>query len=141
MDAIGQRWSAFRDSGVIGQLLRFGIVGGLSALIYSAVYLPLAAYALPQRLAWMAVPPAFGVAVVFGFFLHRGWSFRGHGSGEGQHRHLRFFAVQSMGMLLNAGYALVLSDWLRQPAWVPLIPAVLVTPLATFAINRKWVFG
>jgi len=30
---------------------------------------------------------------------------------------------------------------LHQPVWVPLIPVVFVIPLATFALNRWWVFG
>jgi putative flippase GtrA len=32
------RW---RSSGLLGQMIRFGIAGGLSTLVYSAVYLPL----------------------------------------------------------------------------------------------------
>jgi len=35
----------------------------------------------------------------------------------------------------------VLTGLLHQPAWVPLVPVVLVTPIATFALNRQWVFG
>lgn len=122
--------------------MRFGVAGVISSVIYSAVYLPLSMLVLPTRYAWMAVPPAFLVAVTCGFFLHSGWSFRGHGSRDpGERRHLKFLLVQSMGMALNAAYAWVLSGLLHQPAWVPLIPAILVTPFVTFAINRQWVFG
>jgi putative flippase GtrA len=126
----------------MGQLLRFGVVGGLCAVIYSAVYLPVATYALPRRLAVLAVPPAFAVAVTAGFFLHSGWSFRGHGTrGGGAAQPMKFVGVQAAGMVLNLAYAWVLSGMMGYPAWVPLVPAVLVTPLVTFAINRIWVFG
>jgi hypothetical protein len=27
------------------------------------------------------------------------------------------------------------------PTWWPLVPAIFVTPLATYAFNRQWVFG
>ena len=27
------------------------------------------------------------------------------------------------------------------PAWWPLVPMLLVTPLVSFALNRAWVFG
>lgn len=136
-------WARLRGHALLGQLIRFGIVGGLSSVIYSAVYLPLTTYALPRHLAWVAVFPAFAVAVAFGFVAHSRWSFRDHGSGTagGAGRHLKFVAVQGSGMVLNVLYAWVLSGLLHQPPWVALIPAVTVTPLATFFINRQLVFA
>lgn len=142
MAAMAGRLDNWRSSGVLGQLVRFGIVGGVSSLIYSAVYLPLASFALPRQLAWVAVFPAFAVAVAFGFVAHSRWSFRDHGtrsSGAGQH--VKFIAVQGSGMLLNVLYAWVLSGLLHQPPWVALVPAVTLTPLATFFLNRQLVFG
>lgn len=140
--ALTERLDGWRRSGVLGQLVRFGVVGAACALVYSAVYLPIASFALPRRLAVLAVPPAFLVAVTMGYFLHSGWSFRGHGvrvDGPGQK--LKFVGVQGAGVVLNLAYAWVLSGMMGYPAWVPLVPAVLVTPLVTFAINRAWVFG
>jgi len=140
--AVADRLAGLRASGLLGQLVRFGVVGGLCALVYSAVYLPIATYVLPRRMAVLAVPPAFAVAVTLGYFLHSGWSFRGHGRrGEGAGQKAKFVGVQAAGMVLNLLYAWVLSGMLGQPPWVPLLPAVLVTPLVTFAINRAWVFG
>lgn len=131
-----------RHNELFGQLVRFAIVGGLCAAVYSAVYLPIATYALPRRLAVLAVPPAFLAGVTIGYFLHGRWSFRGHGErSAGAVRPMKFVAVQAAGMVLNAAYAWILSGLMGQPAWVPLIPAVLVTPLVTFGINRAWVFG
>ena len=127
---------------MLGQLIRFGVAGVMSTLIYSAVYLPLATWVLPRGYAVAAVPPAFLVAVVFGFFAHSAWSFRGHGTREsGGRQHLKFLAVQGFGLLLNAAFTWIITGLLHAPAWVPLIPVVLVTPLATFALNRQWVFG
>jgi putative flippase GtrA len=140
--AVGRRWNEVRTSGVLGQLVRFGIAGGLSTLVYSAVYLPLATYVLPHEWAVAAVPPAFLVAVVFGFFLHSAWSFRGHGTRDaGRAQPLKFFTVQLFGLVLNAGFTWVCTAALGWPTWSPLIPIVTVTPLATFALNRQWVFG
>jgi putative flippase GtrA len=131
-----------RQNELFGQLVRFAVVGAACALIYSAVYLPIASWALPRRLAVLAVPPAFLVAVGVGYVLHSRWSFRGHGTREaGAARPLKFVGVQAAGMVLNLAYAWVLSGILAYPAWVPLLPAVFVTPLVTFAINRIWVFG
>jgi len=126
---------------MLGQLIRFGIAGGISTVIYSAVYLPLAHYVFPE-LAVAAVPFAFAVAVTAGFFLHSMWSFKGHGSRDNSGRqHAKFVAVQGFGLLLNALFTWVIADLMHQPNWVPLIPVVLVTPIATFALNRQWVFA
>jgi putative flippase GtrA len=126
--------------GMLGQLVRFGIAGGISTVIYSAVYLPLATWVLPRRLAVLAVPPAFAVAVTAGFFLHSAWSFKGHGvRGEGQR--FKFVAVQAFGLLLNALFTWVLTGPMGQPAWLPLLPIVTITPVATFLLNRQWVFA
>jgi putative flippase GtrA len=126
----------------LGQLVRFGIAGGLSTVIYSAVYLPLTQWVLPREWAVLAVPPAFLVAVTCGFFLHSLWSFRGHGTRDRSGRqHLKFFVVQGFGLLLNALFTWATTALLHQPAWVALIPVVTITPIATFALNRQWVFG
>ncbi len=138
----GSRLARLRDSGVLGQIVRFGIAGGISTVIYSAVYLPLTSYVLPRQWAVLAVPPAFLVAVTAGFFLHSFWSFRGHGTREqGGRQQLKFLVVQGFGLLLNALFTWVTTVLLHQPAWVALIPVVVVTPIATFALNRQWVFG
>lgn len=126
---------------MLGQLIRFGIVGAISTVIYAAVYLPLADLVLPRGWAVVAVPPAFLIAAACGFVLHSGWSFKGHGTRDPSGRqHIKFLLVQGFGMLLNMTFTWVLTGPLDQPTWVPLIPVVVVTPLATFALNRQWVF-
>lgn len=126
---------------MLGQLIRFGIVGAISTVIYAAVYLPLADLVLPRGWAVVAVPPAFLIAAACGFVLHSGWSFKGHGTRDPSGRqHVKFLLVQGFGMLLNMTFTWVLTGPLDQPTWVPLIPVVVVTPLATFALNRQWVF-
>lgn len=141
MSGITDRIDEFRRSGVLGQVIRFGIAGGISTVIYSAVYLPLAWWVFPT-LAVAAVPFAFAVAVTCGFFLHSFWSFKGHGSRDNSGRqHIKFLIVQGFGLVLNAIFTWILADLLHYPDWVPLIPVVTVTPIATFALNRQWVFG
>ena len=139
---VRQQMARWRSNEVLGQLVRFGIAGLISTVIYSAVYLPLTSWVLPRRLAVLAVPPAFLVAVTCGFFLHSAWSFRGHGQREsGGRQHVKFLVVQGFGLVLNAVFTWITTGLLHQPAWVALIPVVTITPLATFALNRQWVFG
>lgn len=127
---------------VFWQLVRFGIAGGLSTVVYSAVYLPLAHFVFPGPRAVFAVPFAFAVAVTFGFFLHSYWSFKGHGTRDSSGRqHVKFVIVQGVGLVLNAFFTWALTSAYHGPVWLPLIPIVTITPIATFALNRQWVFG
>lgn len=143
MTAILKQFDQMRASGILGQLIRFGVVGLISTAIYSAVYLPLAAYVFTGSKAVIAVPPAFLVAVICGFFMHSMWSFKGHGERDNSGRqHAKFLVVQGFGLVLNSAFTWVITGPLfHGPAWAPLIPIVTVTPLATFALNRQWVFG
>lgn len=128
---------------VLGQLIRFGIAGGIATIVYSVVYLPLAYRVFGARHAVFAVPFAFAVAVTVGFILHSGWSFKGHGVRENSGRqHAKFVIVQAFGLLLNLAFTWIITGPLfHGPAWVPLVPAVTVIPVATFTLNRQWVFG
>lgn len=132
-----------RTSGVLGQLIRFGIAGVISTLVYAAVFVPLTRWVFRGNMAVLAVPPAFVVAATAGFFLHSAWSFRGHGTRDSSGRqHVKFLVVQGFGMVLNALFTWIVTGPLfHGPAEWSLIPAVTITPLATFALNRQWVFG
>ena len=120
-----------------GQLLRFGIVGLSLAGVYSAIYWWLATYVMPPVVAALV---AFLVAVSIGFVLHSRWSFRGHGKREDRAMKIKFLAVQGSGFLLNEAFTWILTGPLHGPTWWPLIPAIFVTPLATFLLNRQLVF-
>ena len=120
-----------------GQLVRFAIVGFSLAGLYSAIYWYLATYYMPPV---VAVVIAFLVSVSIGFVLHSRWSFRGHGKREDHAVKVKFLAVQSSGFVLNELFTWVLTGPMHGPTWWPLIPAIFVTPMATFVLNRHLVF-
>lgn len=125
-----------------GQILRFGIAGGLSTLIYSAVYLPLTTWVFPREHAVYAVPFAFLVAVTAGFFLHSRWSFKGHGTRHpGMRQQVQFVGVQGSGMALNALITWIGTAQFGLPAWAPLLPAIALATIFTFILNRWLVFA
>lgn len=133
------RW---RMNGVLGQLVRFGIAGGLTSIIYSLVYLPLTHFVFPGTRAVLAVPFAFAVAVTVGYFLHSRWSFRDHGSRDQGHvQRLKFVIVQASGLALNAVVTWIGTAAMHLQPWVPLIPAIFLAAIVTFLLNRWWVFG
>jgi putative flippase GtrA len=128
--------------GTFGQLVRFGIAGGISSVIYIAVFMPLTMYVFEGPQAAFAVPFAFAVAVTAGFPLHSLWSFRGHGTRENSGKqHFKFVVVQGTGLLINLLLTWIVTDVMRLPPWVSLIPVLTLIPLVTFTINRNWVFG
>jgi putative flippase GtrA len=131
-----------RESGLLGQLIRFGISGGLSTLIYLAVYFPLTIWVWTDRAdAVYAVPPSFVVAVIAGYFLHSQWSFKGHGTREpGLTQKLKFVAVQGTGVALNGLVTWLGTAVLHYPAWAPVVPAIGLATVVTFILNRYLVF-
>ena len=112
-----------------GQLVRFALVGFFLAGVYSAIYWYLATYVMPPV---AAVVIAFLVAVSIGFVLHSRWSFRGHGKCEDHRMKVKFLTVQSSGFLLNEVFTWVLTGPMHGPTWWPLVPAIFLTPLATY---------
>lgn len=125
-------------SETFGQLVRFAIVGFSLAALYSAIYWYLATFVMPPMLA---VVVAFMVSVSIGFVLHSRWSFRGHGQREDHALKIKFLLVQVSGFVLNEIFTWVLTGPLfHGPTWWPLLPAIFVTPLATFILNRQLVF-
>lgn len=129
-------------SGLLGQLIRFGIAGGISTGLYAIVYSPLAKYEIvTPSLANLA---GYFVAMISGYFLHSHWSFRGHGERDNVAKTgSRFFVVSLVSLGLNSLFVWVLTEdsMLNGAWWWPLIPILFVTPLITFALNRFWVFG
>lgn len=123
-----------------GQLLRFGMVGGfVTALGVVAYYVPATYFGVAPLLANLL---GYMVAVTFGYILHSRISFKGHGSRDNPvQRTGRFFIVSLVSLGLNSLFVGVLTGPLGGPTWWPVVPMLCVTPLATFALNRQWVFG
>lgn len=125
-------------SETFAQLVRFAIVGFGLAAVYSAIYWYCATYVMAPVLAVLI---AFVVSVSIGFILHSRWSFRGHGQREDNALKVKFLLVQVSGFILNEIFTWVLTGpLLHEPTWWPLIPAIFVTPFATFVLNRRLVF-
>ena len=131
---------AARGHPAFGQLVRYGIGGLASSLVYSAVYLPLTATVFPATRAVFAVPIAFLVAVSFGFVVHSRWSFKDQGGARGPAQQAKFVLVQGFGLALNAAITWAGTKLLGLHPWVPLVPAILFAAVLSFLLNRYWVF-
>ncbi len=127
------------DAGLLGQLVRYAITGGLASAVNIGVYWLLAFRGMDPNLAWCA---GYVAAVLVGYVVHSRWSFRGHGRrGDLARTGGRFVAVSLVSFGLNQLWVWLLVQRLELPLWAP-YPLVLgVTPLVVFALNRRWVFG
>jgi putative flippase GtrA len=125
---------------ILGQLVRFGLAGIALTILVAAGYWLLATF--------FGVEPMLSLAlnyVVFtgvGYLTHSRFSFKGHGSRDNEAvRTMRFFLVNGIGFLVNQFFVWLLVKQLDGPTWWPVVPIIFVTPLVTFALNRRWVFA
>ncbi len=128
-----------RRSPIVGQVIRFGLVGGFVTALGAGAYL-IAAYAgLPPLVANVI---AYAVAMATGYVLHSRVSFRGHGSRDNPGtRTVRFVTVSLLSFALNSLFVWALTGPIGAPLWAPVVPMLFVTPLVTFSLNRRWVFA
>lgn len=125
---------------ILLQVARYGFAGLVITVLFSACY-----WAVADLLG---VDPMLSLTLVFiffsgvSYFAHGAFSFRGYGERDRQHvRATRFFLVNIVGFLLNQFFVWLLVKQLEGPTWWPIVPFILVTPLVTFAMHRKWVFA
>jgi putative flippase GtrA len=125
---------------VLGQLLRFGMVGGLVTALGAGVYWVLATFFGIAPL--IANLMGYLVAFAVGYVLHSRVSFRGHGRRDNVARTTgRFFIVSLVSLGLNSLWVWLLTGLLDGPTWWPVVPMLFVSPLVTFELNRRWTFA
>lgn len=128
------------NSVLVGQLVRFGLTGGLLTVLVAGGYWAVARFLGVEPM--LSLTLNFIVFTGLGYLLHSRFSFRGHGARDRAHvRTARFLTVNIIGFLLNQLFVWLLVKQLGGPLWWPVLPIVLVTPLVTFALNRRWVFA
>jgi putative flippase GtrA len=123
---------------LLEQFFRFALVGGFVTFLSVAIYWVAATSfkVAPQ----LANAIAYGISMVVGYFLHSLLTFREPGKRRDPMTSVRFLVSNLVGWSLNSLWVWLLTAVLRGPTWWPIIPMVLVTPPATFLINRNWVF-
>ena len=128
-----------RRSQLFGQLIRFGLVGGFVTALGAGVYVVAAYAGVPPLLANVL---AYVVGMATGYVLHSRVSFRGHNSSASAGRRTaRFVTVSLISLGMNSLFVWAMTGPLQLPLWSPVLPMLFVTPLVTFALNRRWVFA
>lgn len=125
---------------LVVQAARFGATGMLLTLLVAGGYWIVADVFGVEPMLSMTLN--YLVFTGLGYILHSRFSFRGHGARDRPAlRTARFFTVNTIGFLANQAFIWLLVKHLGGPTWWPVIPIVFVTPLLTFALNRRWVFA
>jgi putative flippase GtrA len=125
---------------VLLQAMRYAIAGGIITLLVAASYWAVA--------TWLHVDANLALALVFVFFsgvsyvTHGKYSFQDHGTRDRQHvRAVRFFIINLLGFALNQLFVWFLVKHLGGPTWWPIPLIVVLTPLVTFSLHRRWVYA
>lgn len=126
--------------GVWGQLVRFAISGGIVTLLGVGTYWMTATFLDIAPL--VANILGYVVAMASGYVMHSRFSFAGHGRRDNLARTTsRFVAVSLVSLALNSFWVWLMTDALGGETWWPTPLMLFVTPLVTFSLNRRWVFG
>lgn len=132
--------AVLKGGGMWGQLVRFAISGGIVTLLGVGTYWITAdALDIPHLVANFL---GYVVAMGTGYVMHSRFSFAGHGRRDNLARTTsRFVAVSLVSLALNSFWVWLMTDALRGETWWPTPLMLFVTPLVTFSLNRRWVFG
>lgn len=124
---------------VIGQFVRFGLVGVFVTMVNFVVYWAgVKMFALDPNLTWTI---GFIIAFIVGYHMQSKWSFAGHGSERNAMVHgSRYLIVALVGFAVNSLWVWLCVQYMAFPTWSPLPLVLFVTPLLVFMLNRVWVF-
>lgn len=119
------------------QLIRFGLIGSVAAIIHFSIVIFLVELA--------AFKPLY--ANVFAFFIsfqvsysgHRLWTFRGT---KTQHRVAlpKLLLLQITNFIANEGLFYIFLTHFNLPYPIALILVLMILPIATFTVSKIWIF-
>jgi putative flippase GtrA len=119
------------------KLMRFGLVGLLSAAVYSVAVVGLVAMLkLDGKLANVI---GYVVALPINFVGHRHFTFVSKGIVSGDA--IRFCILHGINIgISTAGFG-ILVDGMKLPYWFGILGALVLVPISTFIVMDVWVFA
>jgi putative flippase GtrA len=137
MRRVGDEAARILRMPLVLQFVKFGIVGISNTLIFFLVYTLL----LKVFGVWYVAASGIGFAVgaVNGFLWNRAWTFKGH-VGDAL-TPVRWFVVQTSGLLANLGLVYLFVDGVGLDELVGQAVTIAIVTVLTFLANRAWTFG
>jgi putative flippase GtrA len=128
----------YRSAPLIGQLIKYGVVGVTNTLVF------LAAYAICVHVldVWYIAASAIGYTLgsINGYVLNRHWTFRAgamsHATSAG-----RYTLVQLTAAIGNLGLLFVFVDGLGADRVVGQVIVIVIVQLLSFLAHRAWSFA
>jgi putative flippase GtrA len=118
------------------EMLRFGLMGAMSAGIYLLFLVPLT-NAIPKRL-WLAATIAYLLSMGANYLLQRNFTFKS--KRPHQQTILRFIVVQTIGLGLNAAVLEYTASYAHWPMWMAQGAAVFCVAVWSYGAQKIWVF-
>jgi putative flippase GtrA len=124
---------------LLGQVLRYGITGGIVTTLGVAAYL--------VAVGWADIAPlvaniiAYLVSMAFGYFMHARFSFRESSGDASVKQSGKFFITSGISFALNSFFVWLFTDVIGWDERTPVIAMIFITPAICFVIYRKWVFA
>lgn len=123
------------------RVMRFGVTGGLTAVIYFVlIYLLVGTLSMNPTAASVI---SFALSILYNYLSHKYWSFESSGSGRTSHQTSlpRFAVVTTAGMGINSGIIYIGTEIVSAP--FPPTQAVAVAALLVwnYLMFTRWVFS
>ncbi len=120
----------------MSELLRYVIVGGTGTLFDVIVFSSLVIVGVDKIIANTL---GFLAGTALAFAGHHWWTFRNR-TDKPRNNFMRFFVVNSSGLLLSNAIILVAVDILNWPVFAAKIAAIIIAGLTVYVINSRWSF-
>jgi putative flippase GtrA len=123
--------------GLLAQLVRFGLVGGLATLVH--VLAALSAQSLFHLSAQAANLVGFCVAVLVSYLGHLRFTF--DVSDRSGAQFLRFVAMSGLSLMTSSATVWLIATRMGLGFGVAMAAVTIVVPAASFMVMRFWVFA
>jgi putative flippase GtrA len=124
---------------LLGQVLRYGITGGIVTVFGVAAYLLAVGWA--DFVPLVANIIAYLVSMALGYFMHARFSFRETSGDASAKQGGKFFITSGISFALNSFFVWLFTDVAGWDERTPVIAMIFITPAICFVIYRKWVFA
>ncbi len=117
--------------------VRFVVVGGVNTVVGYGLFVVFQLL-LGRYIGYLgSLYASYALATVLAFVLHRRFTFRAHGSGNGFVEFLRFESVYVVSLVSNTVLLAVLVEWARWSPYIAQAAIVVVTTVLSY-IGHKW---
>ena len=124
---------------LLGQVLRYGITGGIVTTFGVAAYLVAVGWGQMAPLVSNII--AYLVSMALGYFMHARFSFRETSGDASAKQGSKFFVTSGISFALNSVFVWLFTDVMAWNDQSPVIAMIFITPAICFVIYRKWVFA